>query len=273
MTQLRSLSLHFLPTEHHVGASLPRSKLIVIPSLTRLDFRGISEYLEDLVAGIDAPYLQDIELKFSNKSIPNLPKLSEFIDRMGIHKSHRRVDILSSADAISVSFIQPRAPTCIKLQVSSTHSSTQLFTIARIFTRFSSSLLDLEDLRIGSTRPFAWQYSLKDELLPWLKFLKAFAGVKWFHIAGNFMTDIISALKIPDEQREAVLPALRKLYISQPGPHHASLREGVVAFMTSRRLSGHPIAVEYERLHTTELCGTGIMHAPCYPHCKLTRLE
>jgi hypothetical protein len=47
---------------------------------------------------------------------------------------------------------------------------------------------------------------------------------------------------------EAALSALQKLYIPQPGPRHAPLREAVVSFMISRRLSGHPIEVEYERL-------------------------
>jgi hypothetical protein len=96
MTQLRSLSLHFLPTYHYVGTPLPHRKPVVFPSLARLDFRGMSEYLEDLAARIDAPHLGDIELTFFNESISDLPKLSEFIDRIGMHKSHRRADILFS---------------------------------------------------------------------------------------------------------------------------------------------------------------------------------
>ena len=44
-----------------------------------------------------------------------------------------------------------------------------------------------------------------------------------------------------------MLPALHKLYIPQPGPRDVVLREAVMSFMISRRLSGHPIAVEYER--------------------------
>ena len=61
-----------------------------------------------------------------------------------------------------------------------------------------------------------------------------------------------------------MLPALHKLYIPQPGPHHAVLREAVVSFMTSSRLSGHPIEVEYERpCDINEQCDTGTVYVQC----------
>ena len=52
----------------------------------------------------------------------------------------------------------------------------------------------------------------------------------------------------PLENQHEKFPALHKLYIPQPGPRDAVLRETVVSFMVSHRLSGHPIEVEYERL-------------------------
>jgi hypothetical protein len=85
-----------------------------------------------------------------------------------------------------------------------------------------------------------------------------FEGAKWLQVAGDHSTDIVRALRPPDGRRELVLPSLHKLYIPQPGPRHAPLREVVVSFMTSRRLSGHPIAVEYEQLYQiSELRETG----------------
>ena len=44
-----------------------------------------------------------------------------------------------------------------------------------------------------------------------------------------------------------MLPTLDKLYIPQPGPRDAVLRDALVSFMISCRLSGHPIEVEYEQ--------------------------
>jgi hypothetical protein len=41
MAQLQSLSLHFFPTTNHIGISLPSRKRVVLPALTRFNFRGV----------------------------------------------------------------------------------------------------------------------------------------------------------------------------------------------------------------------------------------
>ncbi|KAH9043492.1 hypothetical protein EDB83DRAFT_1584699 [Lactarius deliciosus] len=67
MTRLESLSLHsnsFYYSRTHTGAPLPSGRRVVLPALTRLKFRGFSQYLECLVAEIDAPCLGKIELTF-----------------------------------------------------------------------------------------------------------------------------------------------------------------------------------------------------------------
>ena len=61
-----------------------------------------------------------------------------------------------------------------------------------------------------------------------------------------------------------VIPALHKLYVRQPGSRDAVLREAVVSFMISRRLSGHPIEVEYERAcDLNEQRDTGTVYYQC----------
>ena len=62
----------------------------------------------------------------------------------------------------------------------------------------------------------------------------------------NYSINVVHTLQ-PLGRRHEKFPALHKLYIRQPGPGDAVLRETVVSFMISRRLSGHPIEVEYEQ--------------------------
>ncbi|KAI9450240.1 hypothetical protein BJY52DRAFT_1215572 [Lactarius psammicola] len=156
MAQLRSLSLHVLTIDRN-EVLMPFSKRVVLPALTRLDFRGITKYLEDLVAGIDAPRLGDIEVALLNESISDVSKLSEFVDRIEMHKSYRRADILSSEHSISVSLIQPGAPTCLKLKLFCERISDQLNSMFRICFRFSAFLFNVEDLRITSTKASDWR--------------------------------------------------------------------------------------------------------------------
>ena len=86
-------------------------------------------------------------------------------------------------------------------------------------------------------------------------------SVKWLHVAGTLSVDILCALQPPDK-RGTLLPALHKLCIPHPGLRQAPLTEVVVGFMTSRRISGHHVGVEYEGL-MDGLCRTGTMHAQC----------
>ena len=125
MAQLRLLSLYFLPRHDHcqcnIGVPIWSRKRIVLPALTHLNFRGNNTYLEDLVLGVDAPRQGDIGVASSNEIIVNVSKLSKFIDRIEMHKSHRRAYILSSEDSISVSFIRPGAPTRLRFQDSASN--------------------------------------------------------------------------------------------------------------------------------------------------------
>ena len=269
LAQLRSLSLHFLPTSDHVAVSLPSWDRVVLPALTCLKYRGITKDLEDLVARIDAPRLEDIEITLSYESITNLSKLIGFIDRIEMHNSHRRADILSSENATSISLITPGAPTRLKFQLFGEPLYLRLPVIFQIVFFLSVFLLDVEDLRINVMQ----QSRQKDgsHIGRWLTLLNLFRGVKWLHILGNLSTDIVHSLRL---RYKAVLPVLQGLYIPQPGPRHTPLREALVSFMTSRRLSGHPIAVEYEQLsHMSELSRAGTKCAQCHRHCSLTYFQ
>ena len=276
MTQLRSLSLHFLPTTDHFSVSLPVSipsrKRIVLPSLARLDFQGTVKYLEGLLANIDTPWLGVIEGTFIVDSITDLSIHNNFIDRTETHRLSLEVHLQSSENTITLSFIQAGTTTCIKLQLFCEQFSDQLSSMSQILTHFPTFLVDAEDLHISLTRQSIPGDSL--DWNSWLEFVKSFTGIRRFHVAGNLSTDIVRAFQSPGNQPETLVPVLQKLYLHQPGPSFAHLRETVVSFMVLRRLSGYPIEVEYEQLYQiSELRGTGTIIAQLHHHHSLTGFE
>ena len=266
VARLQSLSLHFLssPRRNYVGFPPPSGERVNFPSLIRLDFRGITEYLEGLLARIDAPHLREIEITFLrvHELTFDVSALREFIDRIEMHKSHRRAHILSSERAISISLIQQGAPTSLKLQLFCEQLSGQLSLMARICIHFSAFLFNVEDLRIDATQPPGESLSIGR----WRGLVKSFTGVKWFHLDGNHSTNIVHDLQLPDRRRETVLPALHKLCIQEPEPHYTPLREAIESFMGSCRLSGCFIGVEYGSVWINEQRGTGITYAQCQDH-------
>ena len=261
MVQLQSLSLHFLSDAHSLCPPPPSVERYVLPVLSHLNFWGNTEYLDDLVTRIDAPRLVHIRVTMYNIVTLNLSTLSEFIDRIGMHKSHRRAFIRSSKRAISLSLIQPGTSTYLKLQVSCKPFSKQLSFMAQIGLHFSAFLANVEDLRVSARRvgrPPSGQ--VDSDRKQWRGLFYQFGGTKWLHVAGDHSTNMVRALQPPDGGGEIVLPSLHKLYILHPGPSHAPSREAVVSFMASRWLSGHPITVEYGRLcRISEPHGAGTM--------------
>ena len=268
LTRLRSLSLHFLSTTSKYRASPKPSSLerAVLPVLTRFSFRGITDYLEGFVVNIDAPRLKNIDVALFDDSIFGHPKLSKFIDRIDMHNSHRRAYISSSEHAIFISLTQPGVPTCLKLQFLCKSLSVQIWSMARICTDFSAVLSNVVDLHIIATRPSRWLDRLYPET--WLELLNSFTGVTTLHLDANHWTNVVHAMNLSEQQPKSVLPALFKLYIHQPKPRQAPLTEAVLSLMDSRRLCGHPIAVEYERICHI---GTGTTYSLCHHRHSLIR--
>jgi hypothetical protein len=275
MVQLQSLSLQSLSTTYYPTPllRLPSEERVALPFLTclRLIFRGNASYLESFVTRIDAPRLEDIEITFLDHPIVSLSMLSEFIDRIEMHKSHRQAHISFSEHTISVSLIQPGTHTRLILQLFCRPLHMQLFSMTRFCLNFSTILFNVGELCVSALRHLEWTNGFDSRR--WPELLSPFTGVKVLHLntkIANDSTNFVHALQLPERQYESVLPALLKLCIQQPGPRHVPLRETVVALMVSRRLSGNPLEVEYERLcNINEQIDTGTTtYTRCTPYLR-----
>ncbi|KAH9052269.1 hypothetical protein EDB87DRAFT_536188 [Lactarius vividus] len=257
MSQLQTLSLHFLSTrrQKYSGSPPQSGKRVVLSALTCLRYRGLSNYLDNVVARISAPRLEDIDITFDRQHTIRASELGRFINRIEMQKSHNRAEILSSERVISISFTQPQAPTRLKLQVPCEVLDSQLLDMALICNSLSAFLLGVEHLRIGTTQPSSGR---DHNRTGWLYLISHFIGTKWVHISGDHSTNVVYALSLRMRE-EVVLPVLHKICIREPKPHCVPLQEAVVSLTHSRSLAGQIIAVEYERVWISELHRTG----PC----------
>lgn len=251
MTQLQSLSLRFLcpaSRHNHVGVPPASGERVALPSLTRFKFRGTSNNLDRLTARIDAPSLRDFEIAFFNELTFDVSHLGRFLSRIEIQKSHRRVEIRTSKRTASICFSQRGAPARLKLEISCRRLDRQLTSMAQICEHFPASFLRVGNLAITTTQPTSGHDSVDNN--QWLGLLRSFDGAQKLHVAGELATDIVNSLRPTGDDPETVLPSLRNLYLQEPGPLFAPLRAAVVPFVTSRRLSGFPITVEYTQRYS-----------------------
>lgn len=91
MPQLQRLLLHFLSSTHYlapVGLPLPREHITLL-ALRKLKYQGISKYLGNLAARINAPRLGNIDITFFNHP-PHIDssQLGQFINWIAMQKSH-----------------------------------------------------------------------------------------------------------------------------------------------------------------------------------------
>ena len=277
MTLLQSLSLHFPSIAKYISPHTSFRTRIILPVLTCFKFRGSSHYLEGVVARIDAPRLEDIQITFVNEIITDLSALRSFIDQIDIPKSYRRAHIQLSARDISISLTRPGTPTCLRFQLLGELSAQKLSFMSRLCFHSSACLCNVEDLHVNTATPqdlqVIFNQVFNSSTGKWLDVIKSFPGVKWVHVEGSLSMGIVRGLVLLNRQPN-VLPALHKLQIWPPAPRnwHTPLREAVVSFITARRLSGRPIAVEYKPISCSidEHRRTGTMYAQCHYHYMLT---
>ena len=84
LTSLKHLSLEFQSPRScpdQASRHFPPSTRYVLPILKSFRFKGVTEYLEDLVARIDAPRLNNLFLTFFNDIIFDAPQFMRFISR------------------------------------------------------------------------------------------------------------------------------------------------------------------------------------------------
>ena len=68
-------------------------KRLVLPSLTEFNFKGDSEYLEDIVGRIDAPALDRFTITFFNQLVFDTPLLRNFFSRTEVFQETHRAEV------------------------------------------------------------------------------------------------------------------------------------------------------------------------------------
>jgi hypothetical protein len=83
LSSLEKLSLGFRSPESRPdwqSRSFPPPKRSILPALNQFHFKGVTEYLEELVTRIDTPQLDEMIIRFFNQVDFDCPRLAQFID-------------------------------------------------------------------------------------------------------------------------------------------------------------------------------------------------
>ncbi|KAI0295430.1 hypothetical protein B0F90DRAFT_1820495 [Multifurca ochricompacta] len=239
MTQLKMLYIDFAsPSSRPNQRSLPPLRRSVLSTLTQFIFRGTSEYLEDVVAGIDAPALGYFHVKLFNQLIFDVPQLYQFISRTENLRVPSRARLDSFENGVSITLVQPvgtDTPGHLSLWIPCKPFDWQVSSLAEICNQCSTLFSRVEQLKIIRHFPLPGR---QEEIgaTEWLELFRPFTTVSNLYVSDYLGPLVAHALEdAADGPVMEVLPALRLLRFRDS-------RESapVEKFVTARQLPDQP---------------------------------
>ena len=222
----------------------------ILPSLTHFDLTGGAEYLEDLVARIDAPCLHHLVVTFAADFdfIPS--KLVGFISRsQRIEDLHRNDDRKVELDPWSVRMTD-KSGGQLEFGIRHNQSSWQLESLENLCDNLSPLLSQVERLRIRVDSRGRRQPKADMNLTQWLDVFFQFPAVYYLSISRRMASVVVRALgRLGRDEHEEVLPELSWMDFDFLNPRGEEVLDD---FITDRRHYAH------RRIDFTELLGPSV---------------
>ena len=250
LTSLDSLTLGFESPQFfpdRENRRLPSSTRSILPVLGSFRFKGVTQYLEDFVARIDAPQLNELSITFFDNVTFNIPQVMQFTSRTPMLRALQKVHITLCDQAAYVNFLSrtfDNGNFNVEILRIGLDKALQVLSLKQVCASCLSPLSISEDLYMYY-RPgwhLDWNDNIENGL--WLELLHLFAGVKNLYLCKELATDIAPALRELVEARmtEVLLPTLENIYLEGLAPSRP-VEEGIGQFVAARQATGHPIAI------------------------------
>jgi hypothetical protein len=206
-------------------------------------FRGVSEYLDDLVARIDSPLLDNLYITFFNQILFDTPQLIQFISRTPL-KALEKASV-SFEDGAANIYLSSRTNRHrgLNVRIPCTELDWKVSSLEQVCALCLPPLSVLEDLDI-SEHPYVHSYCQDNvENTLWLELLHPFTAVKNLYLSEEVAQHIVPALQeLVGGRATEVLSTLQNIFLEGLEPS-GPIWEGIGQFVSGRQFTGHPVAV------------------------------
>ena len=292
MPYLRTLSIGFLSAIPRAGLGNQRflppgpspQARIELPALRQLIYRGVSAYLESLLARIRTPVIQDIDVTLFNQLALRIPRICTFIsDLESFQPTTARIDfaqtsahILLFDPSLALQSSESHSQSLdISLSVSCARLDFQVSAMAQICTGLSgpglphtNPVLPVEELMLGfhqSELSEEWRGG-EDVVDPslWRTLLTPFRQTRTLRVHVALAADLEHALQPPQPQQdglalvgevpgleqEQIFPELRTIVLLHGDDERvlAGASEALRTFVDLRNRAGHLVNLESQDL-------------------------
>ena len=249
LLSLETLSLEFRSPQPHPDREsrvLPPPKPSILPILSKLLFKGVSEYLEELVTRIDTPQLEYIFITFFNQIDFDCPRVAQFINSTPTLRAPDEARVIFGDSFASVKLryrTSKRGYDDLWMGISCGAPDWQLSSIEQVCNSTLYALLMVEDLYIEHQY---WDLAWKDDAIEnnlWLELLLPFTAVKNLYLSKEFAPGIAAGLQeLVGDRIMEVLPSLHNIFVAELEPS-GPFQENIGQFVAARQLSDRPITI------------------------------
>ena len=216
---------------------------IVLYALTRLVFKGDSQYLEAIVSRIDAPLLDNLDTTFFDQPTFDTPLLLHLISRTGAFTAFHRAHVDLHPSSVNVTLFHQKGihdSETLKLGISCPYYR-QLPAAAQLCNSFIPPFPTLEQLTINGDGTRIRQDDA--EAPQWLELLQPFNRVKDLVLRKGSVRFVAHALQwLAGERVTETLPVLQNISLVGPQPSGA-VKQALKKFIAARQLSGYPVTM------------------------------
>ena len=247
LTRLEDLEIRFNFRSLPDGSNQRPSSLrcVDLPTLAHFNFLGTNEYIEELVATINAPLLQDIFVAFFDGPLQvfDTSKLNQFIGRAEKFKMFHRAVVEFDRGALPQFslFEDPVKGATLQFMVSCTPPDQQLLSLAALSSSPSSPLRPSSFERLEIPNGFTSREYMKK--IRWLELLQPFTSAKDLYLGSVVAPRITRMLRdFARISTAEVLPSLQHIFV-QDSRKLEALLEFIGPFIAARQLFGRPVAL------------------------------
>ena len=253
LPHLEELSIGFaipIPLPSSEGKMLPAPILpVTLPTLRRLTFRGVGVYLDNLVAQINTPLLERLNLTLFFELAFTLMNLTQFIHRTeGFECLVSRVIFNKDGAFIDAGSYEQRGIGKLTLRVNCEPLDWQIDSATQVCSALGNVLSAVEkltlDLDVDGMRS-EWENTLDNML--WHELLLPFIGVKKLQIGSSLALELSEALQsVPEALILELLPELQEIDVQL---ENDDAKKAFSVFLNTRESFGRPVVLSVPEMH------------------------
>jgi hypothetical protein len=216
----------------------PSLTRVNLPALLKFRIHGRNEYIEDLVAGIDAPLLFHVHVSSFYFDRVDFPQLGQFVDRVENFKALHQAQVRLCEEAGYIKFANTTHTASLEIRIPYLDAELQPPGLVEFCCSFRSPIgpsMERLEIVVDDPPPYGW-HDDDIESDVWFGLLQLFTSTKDLYLSEGLALRVLQAIEeLIGRTNIEVLPALQNIFVEG---HHLSeaVHAAIRPFITMRQI-------------------------------------